>query len=304
MDEFKLTVDQIDGSKIDKDIFEEQTRCREPWYQPGTMGRDSHFAVCPACDNPIQLIGLYELPPNVQQPFGKHMVTGVKGIAPLDDEAKENCPYFNPRQHDKSSRKARFDGVPRKIVKLLIEHFDRVAYILEKQTGLVLSTNALGKMLDRYVGERGFMYSGATLRNVPWVFAYMSNATDLFNQRVSGNSALVEAIRQHVPGADISKDGRLISKVPADDSKPIFFDLKVNYLKHRFSKTSNNAGITERMVMNVSLKVGGGFEDIHQEAIDFDYSEFDRLIRIPEGKGHRRMHLVELAKQKLGHLLQ
>lgn len=51
----------------------------------------------------------------------------------------------------------------------MIEQFDRVVYILEKETQLVLSENALRGMLQRYKGERGYLYTGATLRNVPWI---------------------------------------------------------------------------------------------------------------------------------------
>lgn len=74
-------------------------------------------------------------------------------------------------------------------------------------------------------GERGYLYTGATLRNVPWIFAYMSDATRLFGQKVSGNAELVKAIAAEVPGAEISSTGRLESKkVPG--SKAAYFDLK------------------------------------------------------------------------------
>ena len=77
-------------------------------------------------------------------------VHAITHIAPFNGEARNNCPYFSPRQHKKIDRKASFDGIPRKILKLLIEQFDRVVYILEKETHLVLSENALRGMLQRY----------------------------------------------------------------------------------------------------------------------------------------------------------
>ena len=186
MDVYKLRIEDTESKIIDKEGFEAETFRRVPWYQPGSAGKLAQFAVCPACDNPVQLVGLYELPPNVKNPFGKHATKSIRGIAPFDSEARNDCPYFKPRQHKKTERKTRFDGVPRKILKLLIEQFDRVVYILEKETQLVLSENALRGMLQRYKGERGYLYTGATLRNVPWIFAYMSDATRLFGQKVSG----------------------------------------------------------------------------------------------------------------------
>lgn len=150
MDVYKVRIEDTESKIIDKEGFEAETFRRDPWYQPGSAGKLAQFAVCPACDNPVQLVGLYELPPNVKNPFGKHATKSIRGIAPFDSEARNDCPYFQPRQHKKTERKTRFDGVPRKILKLLIEQFDRVVYILEKETQLVLSENALRGMLQRY----------------------------------------------------------------------------------------------------------------------------------------------------------
>lgn len=68
MDVYKLRIEDTESKTIDKDRFESETFRREPWYQPGSAGKLAQFAVCPACDNPVQLVGLYELPPNVKIP--------------------------------------------------------------------------------------------------------------------------------------------------------------------------------------------------------------------------------------------
>lgn len=61
MDVYKLRIEDTESKTIDKDRFESETFRREPWYQPGSAGKLAQFAVCPACDNPVQLVGLYEL---------------------------------------------------------------------------------------------------------------------------------------------------------------------------------------------------------------------------------------------------
>ncbi|OLU25480.1 hypothetical protein BVH03_17655 [Pseudomonas sp. PA15(2017)] len=302
MDVYKLRPEHVGGHRIEREKFEADTQRQKPWYQIGASGRSSQFAVCPACDNPVQLIGLYELPANVRQPFGKHAVKSVEGLGLVDSEARENCPYFKPRQHEKAARKVRFDGTPRKIVQLLIEQFDRVVYLLQKQTGVTLSQNALKGMLRRYKGERGFMYTGATLRNVPWIFAYMSDATDLFGQRLI--APLQEVILASVPGADISADGRVVSQLLPDGTKAPFFDLKHCFIHHRVSKTDDDGGLSETMTMVFSLRERQDIREIYRQVLEFDYEEFERLIRIPEGRGTRRMELVSLANEMLGELLR
>ncbi|ORL50919.1 hypothetical protein [Pseudomonas putida] len=302
MDVYKLRIEDTESKIIDKEGFEAGTFRREPWYQPGSAGKLAQFAVCPACDNPVQLVGLYELPPNVKNPFGKHATRSIRGIAPFDGDARNDCPYFQPRQHKKTERKTRFDGVPRKILKLLIEQFDRVVYILEKETHLVLSENALRGMLQRYKGERGYLYTGATLRNVPWIFAYMSDATRLFGQKVSGNAELVKAIGSKVPGAEISSAGRLGSKnVPG--SKAPYFDLKMSFIRHRIVKDSEASGLLESMEFVVSQPRNGELEHIHKEIIKFDPAWFESLIRMPVDHPYRRMDRVQWAREELGDLL-
>ena len=298
MDEYKLYVEDMGGKLIDKDGFEEDTLRREPWYQYGSGDKLSQFAVCPACDNPIQLVGLYQLPENVKNPYGKHTMSGMRGIAPLDTEARDNCPYFKPRQHQKTDRKARFDGVPRKIIKLLIEQFDRVVYILEKQTHVVLSPKALRGMLERYKGEQGYLYTGATLRNVPWIFAYMSDATPLFAQKVSGNDELTKAILTRVLEAKIDSNGRLDT-----GTKGAFIDLKMSFIRHRILKDNEASGLIESMVLVVSQSLKGDLVDVHKDVITFESRWFERLIQMPADHAYRRMDRVELAREVLGDLL-
>lgn len=303
MDVYKLRTEDTESKIIDKDRFEAETFRREPWYQFGGAGKLAQFAVCPACDNPIQLVGLYELPPNVKNPFGKHTTKSIRGIAPFDGEARNDCPYFQPRQHKKSDRKDGFDGVPRKILKLLIEQFDRVVYILEKDTQLVLSENALRGMLQRYKGERGYLYTGATLRNVPWIFAYMSDATRLFGQKVGGNTELVKAVDSQVPGAEISSNGRLESKKVAGSKGP-YFDLKMSFIRHRVVKDNEASGLLESMEFVVSQSRIGELEHIHKEVIKFNPAWFESLIRMPADHPYRRMDRVEMAREELGDLLE
>lgn len=303
MDVYKLWPEEVGGKSIELEGFEADTQRQQPWYQEGAGERASQFAVCPACDNPIQLIGLYVLPANVKRPFGRHTVSGVRGLAASDAEARENCPYFKPRAHDKAARKKCFDGVPRKILRLLIEQFDRVVYVLERQIGISFSKNALKGMLERYRGEQGYLYTGATLRNVPWIFAYMSDATDLFMQRIAENEGLRQALSKHVPAAQVESDGRIRKATIQAGATSPYFDVKVSFIHHRIRKEGEDGKLIETMSMVVANRRGRVLDEIYSQQISFDYDEFERLIRIPEGKGRRRSELVELAETVLGDLL-
>lgn len=73
MDVYKLKPEETHERTIEKERFEEETYRQEPWFSTSGDGKDIHFAVCPAYDNPVQIIGLYELPPNITRPYGRHL---------------------------------------------------------------------------------------------------------------------------------------------------------------------------------------------------------------------------------------
>jgi hypothetical protein len=180
----------------------------------------------------------------------------------------------------------------------MIEQFDRVVYILEKQTQVVLSPRALRGMLERYRGEQGYLYTGATLRNVPWIFAYMSDATPLFAQKVNGNDKLTKAVLTHVPKAKIDSNGRLDTA-----TKGAFIDLKMSFIRHRIIKDSEASGLIESMVFVVSQSLKGELVDVYKDVITFESRWFERLIQMPVDHPYRRMDRVELAREVLGDLL-
>ena len=66
MDTFKLKVGLHPSYKITTKNFEDKTGNKYPYVQDQGKNK-SRYAVCPACDNPIQIVGLY-----------KNSVEGVK----------------------------------------------------------------------------------------------------------------------------------------------------------------------------------------------------------------------------------
>ena len=301
MDVYKLMPNEIPHKTISRESFEADTRRKTPWYQTNERGKEAHFAVCPACENPIQIIGLYNLPRNLEAPYGKHLTHGVPRLADNNPKARENCPYFKPRQHQKSDRKQSIDGLPLKILCLLINQFDRVLYLMQKCTGITFSENYARKMLQTYRSEEGYLYTGATLMNVPWIFTYMADSQSLFGQRVGSNRELTDAILQHVPSADIDASGRIISrKLP--NGKKQFFNLDVCFIHHRQRINGDHGGLTETMKMVVSTDIDGNIRDIHKQTITFDHQHFQNLIHLPDDNGLRQPKLITLAKEILGDL--
>ena len=296
MDVYKLRPEDAGSQHIDREVFEAQTLRDKPWYRQNGKGEDVQYAVCPACDNPIQIIGLYRLPPRVNNPFGRHTGQSVSDLAELDPEERDNCPYFKPRPREKSARRSSLTPVSKKILGTLIEQFDRVVYLLRKQTDIQFSRNLLRKMLETYRAEKGYLYTGATLLNVPWIFAYMSDSQSIVGQylREDSDPDLILAIQDLAPTAMISDDRQIRPKAKG------FLSLGICFIHHRESKDRDDGGLMESMKMVVSTDPDHW---VYQKVIPFDHQEFQRLIQIPDEKARRQMDLVGMAREALGDLL-
>ena len=72
MRKFKLRTGVSNPYEINAENFEKLTLKQEPYHKVGKDGVPRDFGVCPACDNPIQLIGLYKKLENTDRPYGKH----------------------------------------------------------------------------------------------------------------------------------------------------------------------------------------------------------------------------------------
>lgn len=306
MDVYKLHQRDTGSKAITKEGFEADTQKGPPWYPLSIDGtaddKPSPYAVCPACDNPIQIIGLYRLPKGVAEPYARHANHSVPGLAALDVARRACCcPYYQPRPHARSARREHLDTVGIKILSTLIEQFDRVVYLLEKDTGIRFSRQHLGKMLTTYRDWQGYLYTGATLLNVPWIFAYMSNAQSLFNQRVDADSDLGKAILAGVPDADIDAGGHIVNRVHADGSTR-FFLLSVSFIHHA-QTLDPDQGLVETMKMRVFSDTGGGLDTVpylFETLITFDPAYFQNLLGLPEARARRRWDQVELARSVLG----
>lgn len=304
MNVYKLKPELIGETVISRENFERDTHRKYPWYRDSRTGETVKpcYAVCPGCDNPIQLIGLYKLPPNVKVPYGKHYFSDVPGLANSNREAAEGCLYFKKKVCQPTDRKASINGLPYKALLLLVNEFDRVIYLLEQATQIHFSKNLIGTLLDHYLKRQGYLYSSLNLQNLPWVFAYMTDSVSLFGQKIVGNSALVTAVTEQVPQAMISEDGRVIGRVDAK-GKSAFFELNSCFMNHQADFDAENQNLNESMVWVVSTTEAGRPRTIYQQVIHFEPAYFHNLLNMAPERARRQPWLVELAREKLRSLI-
>ena len=203
---FKLRTTDFGFKKIERKIFEEETQKSAPWYQEDGK---KQFALCPACLNPIQIIGLYnDKDYESNPPYGKHTDKGVAKVGNFDLNKLVYCPLRskNKRAWQKSDLKDRVDDECRAILTCMVEKFDRVVYLLRKTSGISFSKKLCEKFLTEYKIKEGYRYAGAHLLNIPWMLAYIPMSKSLYKQFIVDED-IKRAILNLEPNAVISDEG-------------------------------------------------------------------------------------------------
>lgn len=142
----------------------------------------------------------------------------------------------------KSSRLKNLSGTSIKILGTIQARFPEIIRVIELDTKIRFSPNLAEKFLTAYVEERGYLYTGATLRNIPWMVAYFSDSQSLFGQSLFGNPTLTQAIQKHVPEARFDENGKLTTG-------PCYYEIDCCFVGHR--QTVKDDGIEETLEFQV-----------------------------------------------------
>lgn len=100
--------------------------------------------MCPLCDNPIQIVGLFRR----QEESRAHRPTGDTtgrraGLCPLRRDAYLHCPYADPNHRtDTRARRHPKDQTGRALYGLMRGEFDRVTLAWERFSGIHLGPGA------------------------------------------------------------------------------------------------------------------------------------------------------------------
>ena len=184
MDVFKIHVGEGRAIAISRENYFMETKGMEPYV----VERDGHrtfYAVCPECDNPIQLIGLHrrELDAGHRRPYGKHVGHDVPGVAVYDETAYLECSYSNPGYHrDPGSRRPPSNPTALALYRIMRDRFDRVEYAWRRASGIRLGIKRLRRALTLWRNDKAWLNYDSTYCNLPQMLFMGSPEQDLYGQ--------------------------------------------------------------------------------------------------------------------------
>lgn len=247
------------------------TEKKAPWYQGIGKPSESHFAVCPSCDNPIQIIRLYPKTETPGEPYGKHICKNIEKLASCNRQKMLTCPLLKPVKFDRSERVLNYSGNKEYlgILRSIANEFDKIVQFTTSITGIGFSKNKLRSMLQSYLTEQGYLYITSSLNNYPWMFLYFSNSTEIYFQNIYDDK-LSKALTENVLGSVI-KDN--LFKREGDS----YVSASVAFLFHRSVQRKNYVG--ETFLMSVT---DTSMNRIFKKEIAFDYAGYSAFPYTPD----------------------
>lgn len=167
-----------------------------PGYVQKVRSETKHLALCPRCNNPVAILGIYKKI-NVA-PHARHAKeVNIPNVAQYDEYKFQNCPYHNKRADyikeyvDETEELQRQD-----LYKIAKEHYDKAIYLLQKETGIYITLAMAETLAENYVIMRAYNYIDATVYNIPWYLIYSFHGFPLYHMIIRKNSTLYKHLLQ------------------------------------------------------------------------------------------------------------
>ena len=300
MRRFKLRTGRSQVYDLTRENYRELTKKKSIYTGYGQDGQIRNFAVCPVCDNPIQIIGLYKQAKNTPDPYGKHYSKSIP-LAKYNAIKYQFCPYASHTYVlNKEALKEEITDVELELYDTMRDYFDQVIYVLEKVMGIQITYKMAKKMLMEYRGNRGYLYYGAHIYNLPWMLLYFSLSQNLYGVNVKKGSSLYEYLSTR--NDIVLEDGKYsYAKVRGRG----WLDLEFAAVHHR--QQIKNDELREYLVFEISTTDKNGVpECVYKEKLTINESWFQNLITSPNAqkyrKSERNQRLLQIAAEELPEL--
>lgn len=270
-----------------------------PAYMKEINGELKHLAVCPRCNNPVVILGIYKKIDS--SPHARHAKNvNISGVADYNEYKYLRCPYHKKQAgFVKEYVPETEEPARRELYRLAKENFDRAIYLLEKTTGLRFTMEMSEKIAQNYAAVRAYNYIDANNYNIPWYLLYSHNGFNLYHCLIKKDSTLYRhlkkagavLVKSRLDGyAYVEKDktGRCDHVLTATD-----FTFSVDKAENLNERLEFSILMPDQDVDNALL-----FKAIDRFSIKVDSYYFGNLITYDDWKPDQR--LLDIAKKYMG----
>lgn len=273
---------------INERNFEAATHQMPPYCIDAGEKRSYH-AICPVCDNPITIVGLYQKEDSGRKPYGKHHKGTIPNLAVYNEEAYLNCPFSHPtlKEHGKRNPTSK---TSHELYKLMYDQFDRVIYIWNKTMPIFLSESFALEQLTKWVVNREWLNYSVTYFNLSYMLNYTGQAIPLLCRLVKEDSELATFLekRKELDLIPSRRQGYLkVVKASAD-----WIDLHFHLTRQKYEVVEDSLRETMELHIIVDKK-----RVIYKEIIEIDHAFADTLFNKSSNETYRNLKLLEKAQK-------
>lgn len=185
-------------SFADKDFrtkYEERVG-NNPGYRQVVSGETKHLALCPRCNNPVAILGIYKKIDVA--PHARHAKEiNIPNVVQYDEYKFQNCPYHKKRaNYIKEYVPETEEPQRQELFKIAKEHYDKAIYLLQEETGIYITLKMAETLAENYVVMRAYNYIDATIYSIPWYLIYSFNGFPLYHMIIRKNTTLYRHLTQ------------------------------------------------------------------------------------------------------------
>lgn len=293
MRRFKLVQGNVKPYDITRNNFKRFTGKKEPYVAWGSDGKKRCFGICPACDNPIQLIGLYKKLKNTDSPYGRHYNRNAD-IARHNEQAYFFCPYAKHLYNNSEKiLKDELTDFERNIYYAVRENFDFAVYLAEQISGLKINEWFAEEILRDYLGGEGYMYYGATYYNIPWMLLYFCMAKPVYKRLVRIGSPLYDMLKDR---KDVCLQQYKNSPYYLVDKAGRWLNLQYSVILHDRKIVHDEVKEEIRLILSSSDVRGTHIQEA-ETVLEINEYRFSNLIHSEKAAQYRNERLLQIAEQ-------
>ncbi|AFU17041.1 hypothetical protein MC28_C093 (plasmid) [Bacillus thuringiensis MC28] len=196
MNIFKLKTDSNEIFKLTVYNYENQTHKKSPYYDmSGKEGR--YYAVCPSCNNPIQIYKLYKDTTEGQGLHARHFGKSIRGLAVYNEERYLACELSNPESFGGETKRKNKEK-SNELLTLIKEYPDVLFNEIRKISGIGFSYKKFDTMLKHFMKSEGYYYNAINKFNLPYGFLYMQKSINLYRGFLHKYSPHVNEIKEAI----------------------------------------------------------------------------------------------------------
>ncbi|HGJ5866609.1 MULTISPECIES: hypothetical protein [Arsenophonus] len=240
----------LSNPKLPLDLTDDQynraTHREYPYVRTGDDGKPRHYALCPECNNAVQLVNRSLSSTESLTLYAKHINFSLSDLAEYDQDEYEECQLANPHRFDgmirrKSGKKSN------RIREFFSKHIDLIINFAETITGIKFSDKTIECMISEFCKSRGYEYRAVSEFNLPIAFVYMTEAKNLYGSSV--NSQIADAINNKSEGFEVNKSTYKHSFI---SKKKGYYESELKIFFSNHSIPSNDKMANESVMMYIS----------------------------------------------------